>query len=357
MNATDTLVEEARPYVAAVTERIAGLPAERRSELLDDLTHHLTELVAEADLPLADRLGAPEAFADEYLSSAGIEPSIPHLQPQQRSIRQAGADAWHRVLAYPPLQACREFLPELRPAWWVARGYLLVAVWPALQNRAALPFPDVDLPGRKVTGTILGLLAAALSVKLARRRAQGQLARTSVVVVGLAAAAALVVAVTAGDSNDSLGPYTEELASDMDGDVDVSFMPGSGTVISAEGEPITNLYVYDAEGNLLEGVYIVDQQGRPLATPATFDPDLQTTVPVDADGNLVVNQYPQLEERIFYSTDGSTELVRVPTPVPDIPDLPTPPETTSTTIVSGQGLTIGLTNDELAVELPPALDP
>jgi len=326
MNTTRDVADDARPYVEAVTERIAGLPDERRTELLDDLTQHLTELAAEAEVPLADRLGSPAVFADEYLSSAGIEPIL--AQPHRGGVREAIARGWRELADHPTVAAVRGFLPELRPAWWAARGYLLVAAWPALSNRAALPFPDVDLPGHKVTGTALGLVAAALSVRLARRTAEGRFHRSAFVANVLGVGAALVVA--AADAP------PDEYVTAADGLYMDASVP-AGYVVSAEGNPITNLFVYDAEGNLLEGVYVFDQDGRPVSTPATIDPDLQTTVPLDADGDLVVNQYPQREERVFFNADGTTELVREPAPVPNIPALPEPPATTSTTIVPGSG--------------------
>jgi uncharacterized membrane protein len=65
----DRLVEE---YLAAVADACAGLPAARRSELIDDLREHIAVARARLDRPgeadirtILDRLGEPAAIAAE----------------------------------------------------------------------------------------------------------------------------------------------------------------------------------------------------------------------------------------------------------------------------------------------------
>jgi len=56
-----------------------------------------------------------------------------------------------------------------------------------------------------------------------------------------------------------------------------------------DGQPVTNIFPYDAEGNLLENVRLVDDLGRPLNSSAE---DLVTPVVVDLeDGNTVITGY------------------------------------------------------------------
>ncbi len=56
-----------------------------------------------------------------------------------------------------------------------------------------------------------------------------------------------------------------------------------------DGQPVTNIFPYDAEGNLLKNVRLVDDMGRPLNSSAE---DLVTPVVVDLeDENTVITGY------------------------------------------------------------------
>ncbi|MFF3866939.1 HAAS signaling domain-containing protein, partial [Micromonospora sp. NPDC001898] len=57
--------QEIVDYVTRVRAALADLPPTVRDELTEDLAEHLAEVAAEGDEPLADRLGAPEAYAAE----------------------------------------------------------------------------------------------------------------------------------------------------------------------------------------------------------------------------------------------------------------------------------------------------
>ncbi|MFD0518227.1 HAAS signaling domain-containing protein [Paractinoplanes durhamensis] len=54
-----TAQDEIRDYVEAVRQALAGLSAETREELLEDLPEHLAEVRAEGSGTLRDRLGSP----------------------------------------------------------------------------------------------------------------------------------------------------------------------------------------------------------------------------------------------------------------------------------------------------------
>ena len=75
-----TLSPEARAYLEAVRDRLAGLPAEEADELVADLEQHLAELIAEEPGPLSNRLGSPQEYAAELAASAGW----PTTKPNQR---------------------------------------------------------------------------------------------------------------------------------------------------------------------------------------------------------------------------------------------------------------------------------
>ena len=75
---------------------------------------------------------------------------------------------WRRARAHPAGGAVLAFLPELRPAWWVVRGYLAVqAAAVALTFLFAgggLYFPVPQLLGSQLLGLLATLAAVVVSV-------------------------------------------------------------------------------------------------------------------------------------------------------------------------------------------------
>jgi hypothetical protein len=179
--------DEIARYAAAVRAAFADLPGGDREGLLEDLEDHLREVLSETGGPLEERLGPPDAYADELRSSAGLPPrsAAPPGSPGLRL-------AWH-VLQRSG-RAVRDLLVELRPAWWVARGYLLVLLVNALFARLLPSSGPVRFPLPAVFGSqALGLLtvaaAVAASVALGRRRATSAVGRRLRRVGNLAVAA------------------------------------------------------------------------------------------------------------------------------------------------------------------------
>ena len=124
--------DEITAYVEGVRTALAGLPEATRDELLEDLPEHLAEVRAEGTGTLTERLGSPEAYASELLATAGFvggfpDPPAARFTPL-REARDKGLQVLNRadarvgpVIGYPKAS---DFLILLRPAWWVARGYL-----------------------------------------------------------------------------------------------------------------------------------------------------------------------------------------------------------------------------------------
>jgi hypothetical protein len=259
-----------RLYMARVGEQLDDLPDEERQELLEDLEQHLLEVAAEAGGDLAERVGPPEAYAAELRATAGLPP---RGERSGRSFRTRLA-MWaassrpgrvvHSLAGTTAVRGVRDSLPELRPGWWVLRGYLAVfAIAIMWGDPSVAPLKRVLVPS--VYGPLVGLalvgLAMWASVKLGRRTTVSQTARRSSVVVSvvvvLMALAALgqlhgrVVPIQALGSGDLSPPYLEH----------------------SDGEPITNICPYAADGSPLSGVLLFDQTGRPIeeiAPPEAF---------------------------------------------------------------------------------------
>lgn len=155
-----TLDRRAADYLDTVRHHLADLSPDERDDLLDDLESHVHEVAAAADGPLDDALGPPASFAAELRASAGLAPASGRPGTTlERVRRRTDALRSHRWT-----QAVVAFLPEPRPAWWAARGWLLV--WPAAEatggDSRTLPLPElwdngfVGLVAHRAPGGVVG---------------------------------------------------------------------------------------------------------------------------------------------------------------------------------------------------------
>src|SRR6266481_2161484 len=130
--ASNEHADDVTTYAATVRANLADLPTIERDALLEDLEQHLAEVAAEGEGSLVERLGSPQAYAVELRAaySAGhqmtqttrvTQTNGEHLAESVRAAaaRLIGSDWARQILA---------FLPELRPAWWVLRGYLAALI-------------------------------------------------------------------------------------------------------------------------------------------------------------------------------------------------------------------------------------
>ena len=185
--------QEAQSYLDRVGAALADLPDEERADLLDELGTHVDEIAAEGASSLEARLGSPEDYAAELRASAG-------------------GQVW---LDRPFVASMWDFLGSLRPAWWVLRGWLIVAA--------------VALAGGQEWSGALVMVPAGM-----------------------------------------LGWWT--LAS-----VVASVQLGRG-LLGSGGRQVWNIYPYDAAGRMLHDVRLYDQDGNPLSLGLAFDPTKQQTL-------------------------------------------------------------------------------
>ncbi|OMQ15401.1 hypothetical protein A7K94_0209775 [Modestobacter sp. VKM Ac-2676] len=204
----------------------------------------------------------------------------------------------------------RRLLLELRPAWWVLRGYLLIAVPCALAGQWDFPFPYPL--GSSVLGLLLTVGAIAGSVALGRRERGPRLDRLIAVAGAFLGFVGFVLAV------DSTGPSS----ADYGYVADSGYAPapvleqavGQYPLVSRYG-PVTDVLPFDAEGAPLEGVLLYDQDGRPLQVGfQEWWADgcaRELRQPLADDGVPVANVFPQQ-----YVLDGSgRDLNGVPVPL------------------------------------------
>lgn len=177
-----TTSPEAQAFLAAVEQELIDLRADDRRELFDDLTLHLVERDGDAD---SAPLGSPQEYARELRDAAGL--------PARAAVgrRRLGA-AVDRIVDARAVAEVRAFLPLLRPAWWVLRGYLVVAIVALQDVNGTRDFPVPAFWGSHVLGVAAVLAAGTASVALGR----GRLPRSAVARV---VAANLVLLVAAGN--------------------------------------------------------------------------------------------------------------------------------------------------------------
>jgi hypothetical protein len=317
---------EVQDYLTAVERELADLAAEDRSALMEDLALHLDALGTEDDdRPLVVRLGPAAAYAADLRAAAdlpargGLAPA-PGLRARVDAV--LGSAAYRR--AEPVLRSAARLVVELRPAWWVLRGYLVVLV-PCLHGGDYVHDIPVPAPMRShLLGVLLVLAAVTASVALGRREVPKAL---RVVVV---AAGVLLVLAAAG--------VAQEVRYDVAGKVNAAaWAPGPQVpdeaypLLSRHG-PVTDVFPYAADGTPLQGVLLYDQDGRPLKVGfQEWWPDECARVleqPKAADGVPVPNSYPQSYVLDPAGVDLSRSIPRPPAscqadvPRPDVP-LPT----------------------------------
>lgn len=305
-----TLTEGVTDYVHAVRAALADLPPVQRDELLDDLSQHLEEVAAESDAPLSVRLGPPSAYAEELRASIGLSGEQPPAVGRLQRLAGRLTEARDAAGAHPTTGAVLAFLPELRPGWWVLRGYLFVAV-PSLlfdyTGPGSFPLPTVS--GSRLLGLLATLAAVVGSVVLGRRTVRASSWRRLVVVGNTLLVLAALVAVGSGRAVPS-------------GSSSGYGVPAwSGHLMQPDGSPITNIYPYGADGRLLTGVRLYDQRGRAIDNLGATDSGgayVEPTAQPDVNGNPVTNAYP-LEQ---FATDPGTGLpVAPPRPALSVPPL------------------------------------
>jgi hypothetical protein len=256
-------VRQSQDYLAAVEHELADLPADDRSALLEDLALHLDALTAEDDdRPIAVRLGPPAAYAADLRAAAGLPargagslPAIAGLRERMDRIR--ATPAARRVA--PAARATQRFLNDLRPGWWVLRGYLLVLVPCLLAYDGVRDFPVPAPLGSNELGLLLVVLAVAGSVALGRRTLPR--AARALVVAGGVVLAVMPLAIWQSAAANGLTrepsymPWSEPAPAEQAGD--------RYPLLSRYG-PVTDVLPYSADGTPLEGVLLFDQDGRPL---------------------------------------------------------------------------------------------
>ncbi|MBI9114689.1 HAAS signaling domain-containing protein [Sanguibacter suaedae] len=298
------LPDHVSAYASEVRRHLADLPHEHVDDLTDGLEADLTEAVADAAgaegdaaaVDLAARFGHPEEYAAELRAAAGL----PERRPDEAAGRPTGGRVRRSVRSMmDDVESAveemtnqvwwpwvRDLALALRPVWWVARGWVLFNCVAVVLGLGGGPVPVV-LPADPF-GLLVLVVLVLTSVQLGRGewRLPARARWVMVVVSAVAAVVLLPMLVAAGSARTDV--RIEEIYSQAS--------PDDG--VYRDGEPVRNLFVYDADGEPVDGARILDDAGRPVEVERGegYDPETDVTTylepRLDASGREVWNAYP-----------------------------------------------------------------
>jgi len=317
-----TVSTEVRDYVAQVRAALADLPVEDVEEFTTGMEADLAERLAEpGEGTLRDRVGEPDAYAAELRSAAGLPARSDALQTSTSAAERLSL-WWSGVSS--SILTPMPWLRDLRPVWWLVRGFSLGSV------------PAIILG---VSITWFGLMGAVVSVAAGLLARHGKLTAEWVkpVRVILNIVAVLLLPLAFVMFVDRVDPYANEVYSN-------EAVP-SGTGLANNGEPVANIYAYDETGRRIDKVRLLDQNGRALQVGEDFVYQTDDVEALDrlrdpVTGEITVPRdvFPlRWNSRSGWERMGGTDweppmaITPLPGPVPSVEVSPTPaPSSTPT---------------------------
>ncbi|KAA2253597.1 hypothetical protein F0L68_32860 [Solihabitans fulvus] len=314
---TETRVEVV-DYLARMRQALADLPSTEVADILEDVGAHVAEVSAElgedsSAQSLADRLGTPETYAAELRTAAGYPTATLATAAPDRSsmiarlaiwslaivtggsfllglaFRQTGAagfvgsamvlavlailplrqlwnggTGWADMMRQPELRRLfgalnptpssrtgqvLAYVRSLRTGWWLVRGLLLAAPLVLVFGYRL---------GRSPLLLVLVVPLVLASIWLGRRSAADR--RLLGLVLPLNAFL-LGVGLMFLSNGYFLGYYHS-------GPTQLDYSVQTG--LRNNGQPLENMYFFDANGKPLENVYVYDDHGQPINAPREY---------------------------------------------------------------------------------------
>lgn len=317
--ATLVLNPEVTAFVEEVRARLADLPLEEQQELVEGLEADLSDLVAERG---AGALGDPAAYARELRQAAGLGDEIT-VGRGSRAIRAS-------VTAF--LDACQQrfdafaarlpwdvapVLTWARPLWWITRAWVAVQFVDLALGSTAWSGARL-IPSLNGLGGLVLVAAVAISVQLGRGKLwpggdRGLMAR--IVLLGLNGFAIVATPMVVAEVESTETEFWKGYENGYEEASGASEMQSGDPALTFDGNPVRNIYPYDAQGRPLTGVQLVDSSGRALTL--TNDPYNEGTgwgdfvlVPWLNGKTAQFNVFPLPEQRLDQENQ---EAVGVPT--------------------------------------------
>jgi hypothetical protein len=272
---TDDTPAAVEAYLAAVRATLSDLPPAERDDLLAEVESSLRE-AADDTGSIGARLGSPEEFAAELRAAAGLHETS--AARAHVSLRQA----LERLATHPRVAAARRIAKELAPAWWITRGYAVVAGLAVLSGSSwSTRYPAVPRFGSAEVGVAVILLAAVASATLGLLQRHGRFSASRIALAANLACIALAFP--------AVGQLTKSsLSAPLFVAVPAPFaQPG----LAYNGAPVQNIYPYSLDGKLLHDVLLYDGAGNPIDIGgAVRDPNRR--VLTTSANTSVLNSFP-----------------------------------------------------------------
>lgn len=272
--------DEITGYAAEVRAALADIPEADREELLDDLEDHLAEIAAESSEPLTSRLGAPGSYAAElraaYGAEAGRTTGARSLWEAARATVGAVESAMARRFEGALYQRVREFVRELRPAWWALRALLIAALTWHWADRDWHVKPRNPVEWLLLAGLLVGSVLIGVRARDRRPRQAVRALLLGLNLVGVWMAFVLPASQVTWDGNSGESTAVPPVAN------------GSQSGFDPSG--ITNILPYSKDGKPLKDVLLYDQDGHPIQVPYEDQGDL--LVPTCGSAPPIANSYP-----------------------------------------------------------------
>jgi hypothetical protein len=324
MNGTEARSDEITRYLDGVRAALADLPDDVRDELLEDLPAHLAEVASEDPDTLDARLGAPADYAAELRAAAGLRPG-PGRQvvPPNLTLFLARLRGWAgradrrvgRLIGYARLT---DFLPLLRPAWWVVRGYVAVVIFVGLPTGMAGMVPSVG--GDVLIGWVLLLAAIAGSIWLGPLAGRWRRGLPRYALLGgnvlLGILALVVLSALNDDIRGARQASTSVVVEDPNGNV-TDVIP-----VGPDGRPLTGVTLLDQNGNELDlgqpWTCHNDAEDKPVIFryPLCLDPNAVLGVPRDSTSPGVTSPTASLATTAAPTPDATRATTPSPSAVP-----------------------------------------
>lgn len=272
---TTTIDARIRGYAQAVRLHLADLGPDVVDELTDGLEADLADAVADRSAGIADAdgdaptldlaavFGTASDYAAELRSAAGLpeagDPARARgLQARARRLRTEWLRVCEPLTSSATWARLRDFALSLRPAGWVARGWILAA----LLDAAVRDDGWHSLVPRHEVALFWYLVAVVISVQWGRGKWMPW--RWVKVLTLVATVAAFLGILPMADATTSMMRAARQPSPAAQLGV------GSHGVI-VDGERVQNIFPFDAEGRPLENVQLFDERGRPILTQAHWD--------------------------------------------------------------------------------------
>jgi len=257
---------EVTAFVGHVRVALDDLPDEDVEDLTGGLEADLTETWSDG----ASLLGDPTAYAEELRIAAGLPgraaPVEKPLVVARAFMRWRGR--MDRVSTWAVEHRAPEIYQELRPAWWLLRGWLAYQILTEIFGGG---FGEM-VPGDP-SKLVLFLACLAGSVWFGRRFRAAEGRSRALIVIGTWIAVVVLFPVMGHVSGVQYQYVSNGAASPSSPD-------DFGDGIWANHQWVKNVFAYDGVGHLITGVRLYDQDGRALqiadfkGAPDQSDPSL-----------------------------------------------------------------------------------